>query len=322
MNPDPTPLEQRLRAALTDSAELVPPRQRPVVSWEKPIRPQASVLARRRPRTRAVLPWAVPVAAATVIAGSLAWSAQPGSPGPQLETSGLFVPAGTEPIQPGQLLYTRETIRMQGQDGFFVAEVWRPQHAADEWTLRTTRTDADGDALGSPFISTAACGNFEAGPGMQLVEPRTCDDHGSWDHITPQFLASLPTDPGSLYQRIHDYVVSDYRKSADVRTVDTSEDNVAFLTLNYIADIATDSGGMSEPFSKALERAASLVPGVVVGHATNLVGVGATSYQLTAANGAVAGPIVFDTDGNYVGRPDSDVTVGAADRAGTAPATR
>ena len=321
MNPDSTRLEQRLRAALTESAEQVPQRPRPALSWEKPIQRDVAVLARRRSRTRAVLPWAVPVAAATVLVGSLVWPALSG-PAPELETTGLFVPAGTEPMQPGQYFYTRETTRWSGSDGLFVAEVWQPQHASDEWMLRTTVTDENGDALATPVTSTAACGNFDAGPGMPPVEPRACDDRGSWDHITPQFLASLPTDPRSLYQQIHDYVVSDYEKSADVRRIDLAEDNIAFLTVNYIAGIAAHSGGMSEPFSRALEQATALVPGIVTGQSTNLTGAGATSYQLTASNGAVAGPIVFDADGNYVGRPDSAVVVGAADQAGTAPATR
>ena len=322
MNPDSTRLEQRLRAALTDSAERIPERPRPALSWEKPIQRDVAVLARRRSRTRAVLPWAVPVAAATVLVGSLVWPTLSGSPAPELETAGLFVPAGTEPMQPGQYFYTRETTRLNGPEGFFVVEVWQPQHAADEWMLRTTTTDVNGNALAAPFTSTATCGNFDAGPGVPPVAPHTCDDHGSWDHITPQFLASLPTDPRSLYQQIHDYVVSDYRKSADVRRIDLADDNIAFLTLNYIAGIAADSGGMSEPFSRALEQATALVPGVVIGHSANLTGTGETSYQLTAANGAVAGPIVFDADGNYVGRPESAVVVGAADQAGTAPATR
>jgi hypothetical protein len=102
-----------------------------------------------------------------------------------------------------------------------------------------------------------------------------------------------------------------------------SEENIAAATVAGMIWLGENSGGLSQPFSQALERTVALVPGIVRGHEKNLAGEGATGYQLLDANGEQrAFAPVFDADGNDVGTSQSAVVVGAADQAGVAPATR
>ena len=52
--------------------------------------------------------------------------------------------------------------------------------------------------------------------------------------------------------------------------------------------------------------ATAQVPGIVITHHTkNLSGTVGTSYEMDAPTGNVAGPLIFDANGNYIGRPDS-----------------
>lgn len=153
-----------------------------------------------------------------------------------------------------------------------------------------------------------------------------CDDAGSWEILTPQFFAWLPTDPQQLYQAIGAETVTAMEKEAAVTQGerapfnDMSDENIAAGTVSEMIWLGENSGGLSQPFSQALEQAVALVPGVVRGQEKILAGEGATSYHLVGADGEKRGfAPVFDADGNYVGTTKGAVVVGAADQAGVAP---
>ena len=318
--PTPDALTERLRAALAETAQLADVPPPPAFSWEDG--PSAGPRRGRRGRRRR-RPGRVAVALSTAgiaaaVAGALLLPA--GTPSPEVAPAAFLTPGGTTPMDDGQFFYSRWTVQRADDARSVVVETWQPQVATDEWTRRITRLAADGTPESDPQVRTAACGDFATLAAVP-APASACDGVGSWSRPTPEFLASLPTDPAQLYESLHDYVVADYQRSANDRTLDMAEANVAFLMMNYIQAIGAETGGLSQTFSAALEDVAARVPGVVVRHdVANLTGVRGTSYEMDAPNGNVAGPLVFDAHGNYVGGPESALVVGAADEAGQPPA--
>ena len=347
MNPDPTDLEQRLRATLRRTADQVTEAPRPALSWERPgAGEQVTVPApRRRSRVRTAVRVVAPLAVAAAVAAVVVLPGQQQSgtgqvrsgvatvtAAPPLQQVALLAPASTVPLQPGQFLYSRETWLLGGAGGetTMITEVWRPQHATDPWTRRLTYLDTatgelsryttTGEAM-LPETLTAPCGDF-------FDEVVTCDDAGSLDNPTPQFLTTLPEDPAQLYQQLQTWAVDRDRAETEhangEETIDyTDEDVLAQTTINGIIDFALATNGMSQPFSARLQEALATMPGAVIGHETNADGHGVVSYggSWVDSSGAVqtTNLLVFDADGNFVGTPYSAVVVGTADTAGVAP---
>ena len=323
-DPDVPEVAGRVRAALTETAERVPVPPVPSFSWERTELPVRGRSTRRRTARRVV--WGlVPAAAAAAVVGTLliVTGSLGDGPGRSVAPAAYLAPGGTTPMSAGQYFYSRVTISAQSERSVTLVETWQPQRASDVWTRRITQQNPDGTLVGRPRVTTAPCGRFDAGPGVTAV-PGTasaCDGPGSWAHPTPEFLATRPTDPGALYENLHSYVVRDYEKSAADRKLSFDIPNVAFLTINYVTAIGTNSSGLSRTFSAALQQAVARIPGVVVRQGvTNAAGVGGTGYEIHAPNGKVAGPVIFDAKGDFVGTPETAVVVGAADTAGTAPA--
>jgi len=343
MNPD-TPLEQQLRGTLTRTAEGVPDSPRPTLSWERPAGAQVVPLAdRRSSRTRRVLQVATPltiaaaVAAVAVLAGGQGPSGAPtpAAPSVQVEETALLAPGGTVPMAPGQYLYSRTTYQADSTSGRLtvVDEYWVPQDATDVWTYRGTAYDpvtgepasryidpATGAPIQGPRVETAPCGHFD-----HPEEP--CSDGGSWDHPTPRFLASLPTDPAALDALLVEWGENWSRLARGSDEPEQfgsalDEERSKLYDPMYAAGVLAESTvGMSQPFSQALEQAVAALPGVVAKPATNLDGAPGTSYAAVASDGSVVSTeMIFDADGNYIGTPTSTVVVGAADEAGATPA--
>ena len=325
-------LEQRLRDTLARTADRVPETPRPVLTWEEP---RVGVRPAGRPRVRTVLQFAVPVAVAAAVAGIVVLpdsgdGGQPGpattseAPSPPLQEAALIAPGSTVPLEPGQYLYSRITRDLDKATVVF--ETWRPQHAADPWTQRYTDYDpVTGELVRPPQVTTAPCGQFDV-PQEALTG---CDDAGSWSNPTPQFLASLPSDPAELYRQIAAQGLAEYRSAYDrlpadqaalMRATEDSEQVIAQRTMVTAMHLAQASGGMSQPFSRELEQAIALMPGAVAGDEKNLAGEGSVSYRAETATGEpLTVTMVFDVDGNYLGDPWTEFVVGAADAAGVAP---
>ena len=340
MSTDPTDLEQQLRATLGRTADRVTDAPRPVLSWEQPAAGgQVTVLSsRRRSRGRTAVRVVAPLAVAAVIAAVvvLPGQEQPGdgharstaTAAPTLQEVALLAPASTVPLEPGQFLYSRETYNLGGVTTM-ISEVWRPQHATDPWTRTTTYLDSATGELSEveemqPETLTAPCGDF-------FDEVVTCDDAGSMDNPTPQFLTTLPTDPAELYQQLRTWAIDRDRVAAERyakgEEIDdyTSEETLAWVTINGIIKFALATNGMSQPFSARLQQALATMPGAVTGQETNPSGHGVVSYgaAYVTASGrtSTTNMLVFDADGNFVGTPYWEVVVGTADTAGVAPAT-
>ncbi|MFI5605564.1 CU044_5270 family protein [Amycolatopsis sp. NPDC051903] len=106
-------------------------------------------------------------------------------------------------------------------------EVWLPADRQGDWLIRTTpgvptrwlvgsadlaRTEGDGGLLDPkalrPREERAPCGDFPTSNGEFGDEPSAhlvgdCStDSGDWSHVTPRFIAELPTDPRQLYDRM------------------------------------------------------------------------------------------------------------------------
>lgn len=343
MNLDPTALEQQLRGTLTRTAERTPDVPRPVLSWERPAAaPQVVTPLQRPSRTRRALQIATPLTVAAAVAAlavlpGTGTSAGPAAPSVQVQETALIVPGGTVPMAPGQYLYSKTTSQTLFKGDVpvtVVDEYWVPQDATGVWTYRATAYDpetgqpvprfydpATGQPISEPHVETAPCGHF-AHP-----EDANCTDAGSWDSPTPRFLADLPTDPAALGALLVQWgdMWTRLAEGDDYPTVYGSALDEEYVRLQepmYAASyLAESTVGMSQTFSRAMEKAVAGLPGVVATPATNLDGVPGTSYSAVASDGWVLAPaLVFDADGNYIGTPTSTVVVGAADQAGVAPA--
>ena len=348
MSTDPTDLEQQLRATLGRTADRVTEAPRPALSWERPTAggPVTVPAPRRRSRVRTAVRFAAPLAVAAAVAGVVVLPGHdqaggvpapsgtvgaPGTPTTVLQEVALLAPASTVPLQPGEFLYSRQTMHLD--ETTLVIEIWRPQHATDPWTRTTTYLDAatgepsrnsvTGAAM-PPETLTAPCGDF-------FDEVATCDDAGSMDDPTPQFLATLPTDPVELYQQLRTWAIDRDRQEMselpggeELLSLYEDENWLAQVTINGIIDFATATNGMSQPFSARLQQALATMPGAVAGHETNPAGEGTASYSATSVNSygdeGTTNTLIFDADGNFVGTPYWEVVVRAAEQAGVAPA--
>lgn len=310
-------LEDRLTDALDRTAANVRPSAPPTFSWEKPH------------RARFALKVATPLAAAAAVAvvATVATgnspspqhhTANPASPSATVRLTGYLVPGAKTPLRVGQYFYSKTTLSIP-DDQRYVVEAWQPADPNAEYTVKSYWLTPSGHVLGKATISSQSCTKPKPVVPPVASTVALCPEFGDWTNPSPEFLRGLPTEPHALYAKLHQYVLADYKKSGADRKLDFSQANIAFLTINYVRAIGSQTAAMSQPFSAALQQATALIPGVRVAPATNLTGVRGTGYSITAGNGNTAGPVIFDADGNYVGAPDSAVSVGAADGPGQAP---
>ena len=348
MNSD---LEQQLCETLARTAGGVTDGARPALSWEQPATdgPVAELAPRRRARVRTAARFAAPLLAAAAVAGAVVLPgrlgsddgrAQPGADAtagttaPQLQEVALLAPGSTVPLRQGQYLYSKRTFSNEDKHALIIEELWRPQHAADPWTRRFTQLDSrtgelyrdevTGEVLLEPQTVTSPCGDFDGSGG-------TCDDAGSMDDPTPQFLTTLPTDPVALRDTISAWALERFTEDTErlmaqtpgLTWADIRDSDRAAGVMQGFRDFAEATNGMSQPFSALLQQALTTLPDVVAGDEENLLGRGSASYSHTLRweDGTESSwlVMVFDAEGNYVGNEMTDIRVGAADEAGVAP---
>lgn len=228
------------------------------------------VLAGAPARSRFRRPW-LPIAAAAAAAGLvsgvlvlLPHTAQPAAPpsnGPTpIALSDLLarIHYSDPTVAPGQYHYT-DLHELAGSSSAnrLVAKstsVWRPYQWTDGWE-RSRSTDgtfkvtyANGaitvaepeDTFSRPLdIDRAGCGNLDAAAGA----PVPCIvQAGSWTNPTPEWLASLPTDPEQLVEKL--------------MAATQPSQSVLYLAIRTLA-----SGTVPANIRAALYRALTLMPG-------------------------------------------------------------
>jgi len=323
-----------LRAALAETADGRPVGAPPTFSWETEAGSVPTSIRARRRRAVRVAWVAAPLAVAAAVAAAVVLPpAQPSArlphsviaaPGAGVTTSpgivpaALLTPGSSVPMKAGQYRYQRvtTTIMTSETEGFTdVFETWEPQDPTQEWTMRTTTTDLQGDSMGGPEVQTARCGAFRPPdrnwPDDQATyTARVCAELDSPMRYSSAYIVELPTDPQALYDRLRTDTLDVVLPTMHI----TPEGHESFYIFQSAQQIATGATGLSQPVSAALEKAVAMVPGVTVRHdVTNPKGVGGTTYYPPPTPGVDLGAMTFDADGNYIGDPDTTIEVGAAD---------
>ncbi len=302
-------LEARLTEALAARAEQVPP------SFPHRVAPQRP---RRRGRRVAVGLTAACLAAAVAVVSTIVHTGFRAE-SPTATPVAFTIPGTAIPMKPGQFMY-RKVSAVDPNNKFTVVELWEPQVRSDVWTVKISYLNADGTEVRPADTTTGKCGIF-----LRLANPadeaELCSEQGSWTKPTTEFVNKAPQDAATIYAQLHQAVL-DYLPTVPEKPVVTTDENVAFLTINFLASLGEDTGGLSQPFSKALADSAAMIPGVIVKqNVKNLLGFSGTGYEIDAGNGNIAGPVIFDANGNYIGRTTTAVSVGVADVAGAPPVT-
>ncbi|MFD0207321.1 MULTISPECIES: CU044_5270 family protein [Saccharothrix] len=244
-----------------------------------------------------------------------------------------------EPVGPGRYRYVAthawwmgSTTSRDGREFAWLAEhlkeTWEPADPRDEWMLRQditgnvqwvvgTAEEADAARVGTDSRWPegewrAPCGDFFGESG--------CQDAGSWQQPNARWQASLPTDPGALYERL--------RADAPDRG------DAAMLT--YAAD-ALRSGLIGKDLRAALYQALTRLPGLeVTERQANLAG--RVGIALGVDDGDRRHDIIIDPEtGQFIGERQvvtdwlgefdtgtvvsfTSVTTGVVDTIGTKPA--
>jgi hypothetical protein len=172
-------------------------------------------------------------------------------------------------VAPGQYLYVeshRWDMATHDTDGRTVSyleenvtQTWVPQDRTQEWLQRSYVTgqrewlqgsEADLEAIGIDPDDRrmeehrARCGDFHPEGGM-----RPCEREGSWQEPTPEFVATLPSDPHELYDELLDVAEEDGDDPAAV--------------LGFVDD-AIQRGLMPAGLRANLYRALTFVPGLEI----------------------------------------------------------
>lgn len=187
-------------------------------------------------------------------------------------------------------------------------QVWIPADRRQEWLKRSesasperwlvgsaalAREEGDGGLLdlkaSAPSEVRAPCGDFpgwngQAGLQRSAIGPGCPGDSGDWGHVTPQFLAELPTDPRGLYERM----------LADTARQDPRQ------VLELAASLLR-SGQPSRELRTSLYRALTLIPGLDITDGTADLA-GRRGVGLGVVQGALRSEIVIDpATGRYLG---------------------
>jgi hypothetical protein len=191
-------------------------------------------------------------------------------------------------------------------------QVWIPADRQQEWMRRTktdepkrwlvgsadlARREGNGGMLDPKTFAAsevrAACGDFPGwngeagatGPAVAtVIGPGCAGDDGDWGHVTPEFLAGLPTDPKQLYDRM-------------LSAIGSHDPNQVL----GLASAVLRSGQAGRDLRTSLYRALMLVPGLdVTDGEANLDG--KTGVGLGVVDGILRSEIVLDpATGRYLG---------------------
>lgn len=230
----------------------------------------------------------------------------PNAAADQLNKAAAKVDAVDEPLGPGQYRYIATHawwMSMSDKYSYLaenLLETWVPADEEQEWLWRRDVTGArkwivgteqEARADGYPVDEVswpegewrAPCGDWFA--EEEGREP--CASRGSWQSPDAAFLASLPRDPGALYDRLRD--------DTDGRGKDPDLEVVV-----YVADVLR-TGLVPADLRAALYRALAKVPGLeITEKVANLDGVKGTAYGISA-EGERHDIIVDPATGQFIG---------------------
>ncbi|ONI78813.1 hypothetical protein ALI144C_29000 [Actinosynnema sp. ALI-1.44] len=234
-------------------------------------------------------------------------------------------------VGPGQYLYVEE--HNWGGMGFFSPsapannffylderfnETWIPADRTQEWLWRMRETGNRKWIVGRPEQAPAItnsplpdqrarCGDFTI---SQSEKP--CEVAGSWYRPTPQFLASLPTDPRQLYDVIYKEVSA--RSYPPGMPANFFESQV-FQQVSHLVKPGVAPAGIRAN----LYRALALTPGLVISDkdAVNLDGRRGVALGIEA-EGVKWELLVDPKTGQYIGTRQTQIK---AAEGGTPPGT-
>jgi hypothetical protein len=269
--------------------------------------------------------WAAAAAVVVLVAGALviqtvSFGGKPpaaSAAAAALNSAADKIGASDPPLRPGQYRYISSHAwsmttfaGSSGEKSFsyleeHLAEEWVPADQTQEWLLRSHPTgnrkwidgsEEEARAAGLPVDETtrpadelrARCGDYYPDQGKQ-----PCERAGGWQGPTPEFLASLPTDPRELYERLR------------VDTADRGPDPDLEM-LVYAAD-ALRSGRVPANVRANLYRALSYVPALeITDRAANLDGQVGMALGVSRA-GHQQEMIIDPNTGQFIG--ERDITV-------------
>jgi hypothetical protein len=209
---------------------------------------------------------AVAAAVAVLVAGAVALRPGRGHDGPARPATTHEqhvvnrIGAVDEPLAPGRFRYvgTRAWALAQADKYAYLAEIvtqtWVPERERDKWLQRRTVTgnrkwifgsEADAKKDGGLHMWTSGTWRAPCGAFGQETSFVACDAKGSWQEPSARFLASLPRDPGELY---------------DLLRADTDED---YWILDHVTTVLR-GGTVPADLRRALYRALAMSPHVRV----------------------------------------------------------
>lgn len=189
-------------------------------------------------------------------------------------------------------------------EGYY--ETWEPGTKDEDWLVRDTVSTGDyewitgsdeeaaeqGQELpeATTYEKHAKCGRLS----VIDVETDQCAEPGTWEDPTPEFIASLPTDPQQLYEKL----VADHEGQGDGKLEIPILESVGqgLNTGLYPADVRAN-----------IYRAIALIPGLEVTEgAANLDGRAGTAFGVS--NGEEQRDLIIDpATGEYIGERQIDV---------------
>ncbi|EID52565.1 CU044_5270 family protein [Saccharomonospora xinjiangensis] len=215
--------------------------------------------------------------------------------------SGADEPAAAE----GQYRYVMERVSVVnsgsgdgGRSIFWrveqVNETWAPHRESDEWLHRRTPdgerewlvgSEEEARRAGLTFDDEHSDGEWKAPCGDWFSE-RPCEEPAGWHNPTPEWQASLPKDPGALYERLRDDAPENSRGDAEL--------------LVYAAD-ALRSGVLGKEVRAALYEALTKVPGLEITEEEATLD-GRVGTALGIEDGTQRQEIIIDPDtGEFIG---------------------
>ncbi len=223
----------------------------------------------------------------------------------ELNRAAARVEAVDEPLGPGEYRYIATHAWWMSMNDRYsylaenLLETWVPADEKQEWLWRrdvtgarkwVVGTEAQARKDGFPFEGGWPEGEWRApcGDWFAADEGRApCTTPGSWQDPDAAFLASLPRDPGALYDRL--------RADTEGRGKDPDLEMVV-----YVADVLR-TGLVPADLRAALYRALAKVPDLeITEKVANLDGVKGTAYGISA-EGERHDIIVDPATGQFIG---------------------